>query len=263
MTLFVAGNWKMFASRAGVTQFVESLASQWQAAPGVVPVVFPPVGYLAQLQAELASKLPGSVALGGQRIHPEPEGAFTGESSASMMLDLGASWVLAGHSERRNLFGESDEMVASQVQAALTAGLKPVLCVGETLAQRQAGEAQAVVGRQLDAVFANLPAGQGFGQSFGQGAVAYEPVWAIGTGETASPAQAQDMHGFVRERLTAMDAKLAEVPLWYGGSVKPENAAELFAAADIDGALIGGASLAATSFWQIIEQAAGLASAEI
>lgn len=257
MALFVAGNWKMFASQAGVTQFVEELASQWQAAPGVVPLVFPPVGYLAQLHSELASKLPGAVGLGGQCIHPEPEGAFTGASSASMMLDLGASWVLAGHSERRTLFGETDAMVAAQVQAALGAGLKPVLCVGETLAQRQAGKAEAVVAEQLDAVFAGMPAGRGFGG----GAVAYEPVWAIGTGETASPAQAQDMHAFVRERLTAMDAELASVPLWYGGSVKPENAAELFAAADIDGGLIGGASLAASSFWQIIEQAAGVTSA--
>ncbi len=255
MALFVAGNWKMFASRAGVTQFVDELASHWHTADGVVPVVFPPTGYLAQLQTELAAKLPGCVALGGQRIHPEPQGAFTGESSAAMMLDLGASWVLAGHSERRTLFGETDEMVAAQVKAAIVAGLKPVLCVGETLAQRQAGEAEQVVARQLDSVFAKLDAG------FGEGAVAYEPVWAIGTGETASPDQAQQMHAFVRERLSAMDAKLAEVPLWYGGSVKPDNAAELFAAPDIDGALIGGASLAAASFWQIIEQAAGLTSA--
>lgn len=265
MTLFVAGNWKMFASRAGVTQFVDELASRWQASNGVVPVVFPPTGYLAQLQTELAAKLPGSIALGGQRIHPEPEGAFTGESSAAMMLDLGASWVLAGHSERRTLFGETDEMVAAQVRAAIATGLRPVLCVGETLAQRQAGEAEQVVARQLDSVFKGLDTGLDAGLSssagFGEGAVAYEPVWAIGTGETASPAQAQQMHAFVRERLSAMDAKLAEVPLWYGGSVKPDNAAELFAAPDIDGALIGGASLAAASFWQIIEQAAGSTSA--
>jgi len=188
--------------------------------------------------------LPPVVAVGAQNIHAEPKGAFTGEQSAELLADMGVEWVLVGHSERRALFGETNADTAAKVQAAQRAGLRAVLCVGETIDERRAGNAAEVVLAQLNAVLESAGT-----QWLQQGMVAYEPVWAIGTGETASPEQAQEMHQVIRQELAARDADLAsKVRILYGGSVNPENAAELFSQPDIDGGLVGGAALAVEKF---------------
>jgi len=192
------------------------------------------------------------LALGAQNVSEFAPGAYTGEVSASMLAEVGCAYTLVGHSERRALFGESDIQVAAKFDAAQKAGLVPVLCVGETLAEREAGLTEKVVGRQLDAVLDAAVAG-----GLARALVAYEPVWAIGTGRTASSQQAQDVHAFLRERIAARDATIAAgVRILYGGSVKPANAAELFAMPDVDGGLIGGASLVANDFLAICEAAA-------
>ena len=183
------------------------------------------------------------IALGAQNVSDAESGAFTGEVSAAMLAEVGVEMVLVGHSERRELFGESDELVAAKAAAVLAAGMSPIVCVGETLAQRQANETELVVLRQLNAVAEKIGV-EGLARSI----VAYEPVWAIGTGETATPQQAQDVHAALRGRLGQLDESLAETAILYGGSVKAENAAELFAQPDIDGGLIGGASLKAEEF---------------
>lgn len=211
-------------------------------------VVCAPYPYLAQLQASLSGSL---VAWGAQSVSEYAEGAYTGEVSASMLGDFGCRYVLVGHSERRSLFGESDAAVAAKFAAAQNAGLLPVLCVGETLAEREAGNTFAVVSRQLAAVVDRVGI-----QAMSSALLAYEPVWAIGTGVTASPAQAQEVHAAIRAQLARLDAGVAGgMRILYGGSVKPGNAEELFAQVDIDGGLIGGAALVADDFLAICQAA--------
>jgi triosephosphate isomerase len=208
-----------------------------------------PFPYLAQAQAALSGS---SIAWGAQNVSEQPKGAFTGEVSASMLLDFGCKYVIVGHSERRSLYGESDELVAKKYMAAQAAGLTPILCVGESLEERESGVTEAVVARQLDAVI------QAAGvASLGKAVVAYEPVWAIGTGKTASPEQAQAVHAFIRGKIATLDAGIADkLVIQYGGSVKAANASELMAQPDIDGGLIGGASLVADEFIAICRAAA-------
>jgi len=240
--MLVAGNWKMHTTRASADALVRAIASVPM--EGADLAVFPPCVYLADLIAQHSG---GTVAFGAQDVSEHAQGAFTGEIAAGMLRDIGATHVLVGHSERRQYHGESSARVAAKFARAQAEGLIPVLCVGETLEQRDAGATQAVVGEQLDAVV------QASGiAALATAVVAYEPVWAIGTGRTATPAQAQAVHAFIRGKLAAVDATIASsLRILYGGSVKPANAAELFAQADIDGGLIGGASLVAEDFLAI------------
>jgi triosephosphate isomerase len=205
-------------------------------------VVFPPFPYIAELARRYADS---GVGFGAQDVSEhEGQGAYTGEVSAAMLSDVGANWALVGHSERRQYHGESDALVARKFAAARAAGLTPILCVGETLEQREAGQTEAVIARQLQAALAV----NGIA-SFDTAVIAYEPVWAIGTGRTATPAQAQQVHAFIRSQLEKEDAMIARLTrLLYGGSVKAANAAELFAQSDVDGGLIGGASLTSADF---------------
>jgi triosephosphate isomerase len=239
----VAGNWKMHGSRAEAVRLVEGIlaSSAVAVAAAAEVVVCPPFVYLA----DVARLLAGSpVALGGQDVCAEEPGAHTGEVAASMLADVGCRFAIVGHSERRAMYGVGDELVARKFVAAATHGLVPVLCVGETLAEREGDATRAVILRQLDAVLATAGI-----SSFGKAVVAYEPVWAIGTGRTASPAQAQEVHALIRGRIAEKDATIAaSLRVLYGGSVKAANAAELFAMADVDGGLIGGASLKADEF---------------
>jgi len=216
---------------------------------GIDAVVCVPFPYLAQVQTVLAGS---SIAWGAQNVSEQSKGAFTGEVSTSMLLDFGCKYVIVGHSERRSLYGESDELVAKKYMAAQAAGLTPILCVGESLQERESGITEAVVARQLDAVI--TAAGVA---SLAKAVVAYEPVWAIGTGKTASPEQAQAVHAFIRGKLAALDSSVAnQLIIQYGGSVKAANAAELMVQPDIDGGLIGGASLVADEFVAICRAAA-------
>jgi len=242
----VAGNWKMHGSLAENAALLSALKP---ALAGIEAVVCVPFPYLAQVQAALSGS---SIAWGAQNVSEQAKGAFTGEVSASMLLEFGCTYVIVGHSERRSLYGESDALVASKYVAAQTAGLTPILCVGESLAERESGVTEAVVSRQLDAVIDAAGVG-----SLAKAVIAYEPVWAIGTGRTASPEQAQAVHAFIRGRVAALDAGVADqLVIQYGGSVKAANAAELMAQPDIDGGLIGGASLVADEFVAICRAAA-------
>lgn len=242
----VAGNWKMHGSLA---ENAALLAALKPALVGIEAVVCVPFPYLAQAQAALGDS---SIAWGAQNLSEQSKGAFTGEVSASMLLDFGCRYVIVGHSERRSFYGESDELVASKYVAAQAAGLTPILCVGESLDERESGVTEAVVARQLDAVI--KVAGVA---SLANAVVAYEPVWAIGTGKTASPEQAQAVHAFIRGKIATLDAGVAaQLVIQYGGSVKAANAAELMAQPDIDGGLIGGASLVADEFVAICRAAA-------
>jgi triosephosphate isomerase len=242
----VAGNWKMHGSLA---ENAALLAALKPALAGIEAVVCVPFPYLAQAQAVLAGS---SIAWGAQNLSEQSKGAFTGEVSASMLLDFGCRYVIVGHSERRSLNGESDELVASKYVAAQAAGLIPILCVGESLDEREAGVTEAVVARQLDAVIKLAGV-----DSLAKAVVAYEPVWAIGTGKTASPEQAQAVHAFIRSKIAALNTEVAnQLVIQYGGSVKAANAAELMAQPDIDGGLIGGASLVADEFVAICRAAA-------
>jgi triosephosphate isomerase len=239
---WVGGNWKMHGSRAMASALVGAIAEA--NTDGVDVAVFPPFPYLREACAAAAGS---RVAVGGQDVSEHESGAFTGEVSAAMMRDVGCTLALAGHSERRQYHRESDGQVAAKVAKALEHDLVPVLCVGETLEQHQAGQTAEVVSRQLGAVVAHCGI-----EAFGRIVVAYEPVWAIGTGLCASPAQAQQVHAMLRSQLARDDARIAgSTRIVYGGSVKPGNAAELFAQADIDGGLIGGAALQATDFLSI------------
>ena len=244
----VAGNWKMNGTCASVGELVESLLVL--DLPAAVDVaVFPPSLFIGQVVECFAGK---SIAVGGQDCAMQPQqGALTGEIAAIQLLDAGCSMVLVGHSERRLILGESDQVVAQKFAAALSVGLVPVLCVGETLEQREAGETLAVVTRQLAEVIKVSGV-----KAIAKSVVAYEPVWAIGTGLTASPAQAQEVHKAIREQLAAEDAEVAKATrILYGGSVKAANAADLFGMPDIDGGLIGGASLNADEFGAICRAA--------
>jgi len=207
-------------------------------------IIFAPYPYLPQLQSILSGS---AVAWGAQSVSEHSAGAFTGEVSASMLLEFGCRYVLVGHSERRNLFGETDEEVAAKFEVAQQAGLIPVLCVGETLAERELGATAEVVSRQISAVLNRVGA-----EALGLSVLAYEPVWAIGTGVTASPQQAQEVHAAIRARVSLQSVSVAKgLRILYGGSVKPQNAEELFAQSDIDGGLIGGAALVADDFLAI------------
>jgi triosephosphate isomerase (TIM) len=240
----VAGNWKMHGSRAENTQLVDSIVSGFAGADGTECILCPPYVYLHEVARQLRDS---AVKLGAQDVSAEAQGAFTGEVSAAMLKDVGCRYVLVGHSERRAMYGENDALVARKFSAAQSKGLVPILCVGEQLSEREAGRTTEVISRQLDAVLAVSDV-----TSFKKAIVAYEPVWAIGTGRTATPGQAQEVHAFIRERIAARDAKIAaDLPLLYGGSVKAGNAGELFAMPDVDGGLIGGASLKAEEFLAI------------
>ena len=244
----VAGNWKMHGSLQGHAALLDRLLSAAPTLPCEVAVCVP-YPYLAQVQTKLTGS---SLMWGAQSVSEHGSGAFTGEVSASMLCDFGCRYVLVGHSERRQLFGESDAEVAAKFVAAQKSGLVPVLCLGETLAEREAGQTTNVVSRQLAAVIDLAGV-----SSLASAVLAYEPVWAIGTGVTASPAQAQEVHAAIRGQVAALDGALAAgLRILYGGSVKAQNAAELFAQADIDGGLIGGAALVADDFIAIC-QAAG------
>lgn len=236
----VAGNWKMHGSRAENQRLVADIATGLPAMRSEV-IVFAPFVYLWELGRDLRDS---GLMLGGQNVSAEAGGAFTGEISAAMLVDVGCTHVIVGHSERRALYDENDSRVARKFVAAQQAGLIPVLCIGETLKEREAETTFDVISRQLDAVVdvAGI-------ESFGQAIVAYEPVWAIGTGRTATPEQAQEVHAAIRERLSARDATIGRsIRLLYGGSVKAANAGELFAQQDVDGGLVGGASLKADEF---------------
>lgn len=244
----VAGNWKLHGTRGFATTLVTDIAN---GAPeqGVELVILPPLPYLGELADDFADT---AVAFGAQDVSSNEKGAYTGEVSASMLHEVGARYGLVGHSERRQYHHESSELVARKFAAALHAGLVPVLCVGETLEQREAGQTEAVIASQLAPVLA-LVGGQGFENAV----VAYEPVWAIGTGRTASKEQAQQVHAFIRGEVAKVDARIADsLTILYGGSVKPDNAAELFAQPDVDGGLVGGASLVAADFLAIAQAAA-------
>ncbi len=236
----------------GSTEMVESLlnglldASKQESS--VDMAVFPSFPYLAQAQAMLRGS---SISWGAQNLNPAPKGAYTGDVSAGMLLDFECRYVLVGHSERRALFSESDQDVALRFEAACQAGLEPVLCVGETLSERENGDTESVVERQLDAVLQ----GSGIG-AFERAVIAYEPVWAIGTGKTATPEQAQEVHAFIRDKISSQDGTIAgHIHILYGGSVNGSNAADLFAREDIDGGLVGGASLTAEDFLAIRDAA--------
>ncbi|MEM5429113.1 triose-phosphate isomerase [Cupriavidus oxalaticus] len=237
----VIGNWKMHGSLAANAALLEGIKAGVARASLAVCAPFP---YLAQCQAVLNGS---QVAWGAQDVSAEARGAFTGEVAASMLGEFGCAYALVGHSERRTYHGETDQVVAAKALRALEFGIVPVVCVGETLAEREAEQTEAVVGRQLQAVLDALSVEQ-----LSRVVLAYEPVWAIGTGKTATSAQAQAVHAFLRGKVAARDAGVAErMAILYGGSVKPDNAAELFSMADIDGGLIGGASLKSEDFLAI------------
>ena len=244
----VAGNWKMHGDLATNAALLQGVLAGAQALSGVSVAVCVPYPYLAQAQAQLAGS---PVAWGAQNLSEHARGAYTGEVSAAMLCDFGSRYVLVGHSERRALYGEGDALVAEKFVAAQAAGLCPILCVGETLAEREAGQTMAVVAAQIDAVVQRAGIA-----AFAKAVVAYEPVWAIGTGRTATSAQAQEVHAAIRAQLAVADKNVADALLiLYGGSVKPGNAQELFGMPDIDGGLIGGASLVAEDFLAICRAA--------
>jgi triosephosphate isomerase len=239
----IAGNWKMHGSLAENEALLSGiLAGMGSVKAGVAVCV--PFPYLAQVQAKLSGS---AVAWGAQNMSQHGKGAFTGEVSAAMLKDFDCAYVIVGHSERRAIYGESDAVVAEKFAAAQVAGLTPILCVGETLEERETNVTEQVVGRQLDAVIAKCGVA-----ALAKAVVAYEPVWAIGTGKTASPEQAQAVHAFIRGKLRALDAAVADgLVIQYGGSMKANNAAELLSQPDIDGGLIGGAALNAEEFLAI------------
>jgi triosephosphate isomerase (TIM) len=241
----VAGNWKMHGSRGENARLIEELVAGYPANAAADCVVCPPYVYLQEVGRSLRGT---AIALGAQDVCADTHGAFTGEVSAGMLKDVGCQYVLVGHSERRLIYRESDQLVARKFAAAHAKGLIPVLCVGEQLADREASRTEEVIARQLDTVLELCGP-----EVLGQGVVAYEPVWAIGTGRVATPQQAQDVHAFIRARIAARDARIAaDTRILYGGSVKAGNAAELFAMPDVDGGLIGGASLKADEFLAIL-----------
>ncbi|HEY5682387.1 MAG TPA: triose-phosphate isomerase [Sulfuricaulis sp.] len=244
----VAGNWKMNGSRSESAALLDGIRKSVSSASRAEVAVCPPYIFISLAAEQLAGSV---VAWGGQNLSVHKSGAYTGEISGAMLKDYGCTYVIVGHSERRTLYGENDALVAEKYGAAQTAGLIPILCIGETLLERESGQTEAVVARQLDAVLDK----HGIG-SFKNAVIAYEPVWAIGTGKTATPAQAQEVHRFIRHRMAARDKTVAEsLRILYGGSMKGSNARELLAQADIDGGLIGGASLQAEEFLTICRAA--------
>jgi triosephosphate isomerase len=253
----IAGNWKMHHGGASGVDLAVAVARAAALVPGVEVVVAPPLLAIPRIVPEceeVARQLRcAPIGVAAQNLHPAPKGAFTGEVSAPMLVEAGCRWVIVGHSERRQYFGEDDDFVAKKVVAGLAAGLGVIACVGETLEEREAGKTLDVVLRMVDAV-APVLSGAGF-----RGVVAYEPVWAIGTGKVATPRDAEEVHAAIRSRLAARDARLAdETRLLYGGSVKADNARDLLAEGDVDGALVGGASLEIEAFAPIVRAAGEL-----
>ncbi len=246
----VAGNWKMNKTAAGAAELAAGVKAALGVFDAVECVLCPPFTSLAAVAGVVRGT---PIGLGAQNVHGEKAGAFTGEVAADMLVEAGCTHVLVGHSERRQYFGETDEGVNRRMRAAVAAGLTAVVCVGETLAEREAGDTMAVVGRQVKAGLAGLGAGD-----WARVVVAYEPVWAIGTGRTATSAQAQEVHAFIRGRVAELAGPdtAAAVRIAYGGSMKPANARELMSQPDIDGGLIGGASLEAGSFVEIVKAGA-------
>lgn len=246
----VAGNWKMNGTRAQAAALVDDILAGIDTVGETDVAVCPPFVHIALVAERLADG--GGVRWGAQNLDVHASGAYTGEISGPMLRDYGCTYVIVGHSERRTLYGEDDQTVARKFQAAQSAELVPILCVGEQLEEREAGRTEAVVGRQLDAVLEQAGV-----EAFARAVIAYEPVWAIGTGRTATPEQAQEVHAFIRQRLAALDGGVASgVRILYGGSVKASNAAALFQQPDIDGGLIGGASLKGEEFLAICRAAA-------
>ncbi|NOY67103.1 MAG: triose-phosphate isomerase [Gammaproteobacteria bacterium] len=248
-TKLVAGNWKMNGSLASIRELIKGIQAGMGSVGSAGVIVCPPAIYIA----EVSKLVEGSnISVGSQNIGDQDSGAYTGEISGAMLKEYGCEYAIVGHSERRSIYGETDEMVANRYAAARRNGLKPILCVGELLEEREQGITEEVVGRQIDAVISL----EGV-ESLADAVIAYEPVWAIGTGKTASPEQAQDVHKFIRDKIAALNADVAaNLVIQYGGSVKGSNAQELFGMPDIDGGLIGGAALQADDFLAIC-QAAG------
>jgi triosephosphate isomerase len=245
---FVAGNWKMNGNRREAEQLLAGVLAGMADVRAAEVAVCPPFVLIPRAAELLAGS---GVAWGGQNLDVHDAGAYTGEVSGAMLKDLGCQYVIVGHSERRALYGETNAVVAEKFIAARRHGLTPILCVGESLEERERNETEAVIDRQLKAVLDAAGAA-----AFRQAVIAYEPVWAIGTGRTATPQQAQDVHRFIRGKIALHDREVAnEVRIQYGGSVKPDNAAELFGQPDIDGGLIGGASLKASDFLAICRAA--------
>lgn len=241
----------MNGTRASAAELAAGIARNLASPQRAEVALLPPFVFIP-LIAEVLRPAGGKIVYGGQNLDPHPSGAYTGEISGVMLRDFGCTYVVVGHSERRTLFGETDATVAEKFAAAQAAGLRPILCLGETLAEREAAQTEAVVARQLDAVLSVSGAA-----SLADAAIAYEPVWAIGTGRTATPQQAQAVHRFLRDKIAAQDSQIAaRVRILYGGSVKASNAPELFAQPDIDGGLIGGASLHVDEFVSICRAAA-------
>jgi triosephosphate isomerase len=239
----VAGNWKLHGDRKFAFALLDEIAAA-VAPQGVERVVLPPLPYLGELVERYGER---DLQFGAQDVSVNEQGAYTGEVSAAMLIDVGARYGLVGHSERRQYHRESSELVAAKFFAAKRAGLTPILCVGESLHERQAGQTEWRIEEQLEPIFA-----KGGAQALEGAIVAYEPVWAIGTGHTASPEQAQAVHAFIRGEIAAHDAKIAgSLPILYGGSVKPDNAGALLSQPDVDGGLVGGASLVARDFLAI------------
>ncbi len=246
---FVAGNWKMYTNTSTAKQLAAAVVKGLGAETRVRVAVCPPAPYLLPVGEVLRGS---NVALGAQNAYPEKEGAFTGEVSPVMLADVGCKYVILGHSERRHKLGETDAFINRKVHAALTAGLQVILCIGETLAERQGNQTEAVLDTQLNGSLAGMDA-----VALGNIVLAYEPVWAIGTGQNATPDQAQQAHAFIRGRIRATfgDAAAQGLVIQYGGSVKPDNAATLLHQPDVDGGLIGGASLNADQFLAIVRAA--------
>lgn len=243
----VAGNWKLNGTRASAVALAKEVAT---GASGLAceVLVCPGFAHLSDVQEAIGDT---QLVLGAQNCSVAQSGAFTGEVAAQMISEFGAKYVIVGHSERRAIFGEASAYVAEKAKAVQQANMQPIVCVGETLDQREAGKLEQVLDEQLDAVIKQLGIG-----GFAHSVIAYEPVWAIGTGRSASSAQAQEVHGMIRQKLAALDAGIAnKVRILYGGSVKPDNAQELFSQPDIDGGLIGGAALDAASFLAICQAA--------
>ena len=243
----VAGNWKLHGTRAFAFELLDAVVSD--TVDGVERVILPPLPYLGELVEHYGER---GLAFGAQDVSANTQGAYTGEVSATMLVDVGARYGLVGHSERRQYHGETSEQVAAKFFAAREAGLTPILCVGETLSQREDGQTEWRIEKQLAPILE-----RGGAAALDGAIIAYEPVWAIGTGKTATPGQAQAVHAFIRGEIAAYDARIAgSLPILYGGSVKPDNAAALFSQPDVDGGLVGGASLAAADFNAIATAAA-------
>lgn len=244
----VAANWKMNGTLQSIRPLVEKIRDGIKTGVRAEVAICPPFVYLAELARELEKT---GIGLGAQNLSQHAAGAYTGEVAAAMLLDFNCRYVIVGHSERRTLYGEKDAIVAEKFERAVQSGLRPILCIGEYLEEREAGDTENVIARQLDAVI-----NHGGIEGFAQAVIAYEPVWAIGTGRTATAEQAQEAHAFIRLRLARHDERIADtVRILYGGSVKAANAEELFNMADIDGGLIGGASLDAADFLSICRAA--------